>query len=384
MKVVHFGAGNIGRGFMGDLLYRSGYEVTFVDVNDELIKALNTSKDYNVIYLDEGNTTFNVKIAGAINSKTNSEELREKLAQADLITTSLGQINLKYITDAVCDGLRMRISRGNTNCIDIIACENGLRVSTYFKTLILEHADAKMSEYLEKYVGFVDSAVDRIVPDQVLPNICDVEVEPFYEWVLEKGQVRRNDSIAGVNYVEDLSYFNKRKLLTVNLTHSLVGYVGTYKKFTYVEEALRNPQVNEIVCATLDNITEALVLEFGVDPKVQSIYANKVLDRFKNEKIIDELSRVSRNPLSKLSNVERYISPLKVLIANKRDIDALTTAIAYALTYANVDDEQAVDMQDILSSNPVDKAITIITGIDDVQTLDILVGKYQKLVADNK
>ena len=47
-QAIHFGAGNIGRGFIGELLVRSGYEVTFVDVNKELVDTINEKKCYNI------------------------------------------------------------------------------------------------------------------------------------------------------------------------------------------------------------------------------------------------------------------------------------------------------------------------------------------------
>ena len=45
---IHFGAGNIGRGFIAPVLQDNNYEVIFVDVNKQLIEQINTLKEYKV------------------------------------------------------------------------------------------------------------------------------------------------------------------------------------------------------------------------------------------------------------------------------------------------------------------------------------------------
>lgn len=49
-KLVLFGAGKIGRSFVGQLFSRSGYEVVFVDILKPVIEALNKRGIYNCYY----------------------------------------------------------------------------------------------------------------------------------------------------------------------------------------------------------------------------------------------------------------------------------------------------------------------------------------------
>ncbi|HAP88735.1 MAG TPA: mannitol-1-phosphate 5-dehydrogenase, partial [Arthrobacter bacterium] len=56
MKAVHFGAGNIGRGFVGLLLHQAGYEVVFADVAGALIDQLAAAGSYNVHEVGENPT----------------------------------------------------------------------------------------------------------------------------------------------------------------------------------------------------------------------------------------------------------------------------------------------------------------------------------------
>lgn len=140
MKAVHFGAGNIGRGFIGLLLSKSGYEVTFVDVNDTLVNLLQSKRQYTVTLANEQADSIVVDNVTAIDGKDQAL-VAEAVAEADIVTTAVGVSVLKHIAAAIAQGIELRLSR-STRPLHVIACENAIGGSTQLKNHVYDHLSA--------------------------------------------------------------------------------------------------------------------------------------------------------------------------------------------------------------------------------------------------
>jgi mannitol-1-phosphate 5-dehydrogenase len=161
---VHFGAGNIGRGFIGKQLVESGYEVCFVDVNQELVADINEKKRYTVILATDLHESFLIEGVKALDGN-NHEEVAKAIAGADLVTTAVGPNILKFIAPAIAQGIALRLA-ANSKPLQVIACENMIGGSSQLKEFVLSLLNETQREEAASQIGFPDSAVDRIVPLQ--------------------------------------------------------------------------------------------------------------------------------------------------------------------------------------------------------------------------
>ncbi|MBW7458715.1 mannitol-1-phosphate 5-dehydrogenase, partial [Paenibacillus sepulcri] len=129
MKAVQFGAGNIGRGFIGLLLSRSGFAVSFVDVNENLVNLLNARKQYEVILANAASDAATVRQVAAINGN-DIDQVTRAVAEADLVTTAVGLPVLKAIAAGIASGIELRLQSSIPAPLHIIACENAIGGST--------------------------------------------------------------------------------------------------------------------------------------------------------------------------------------------------------------------------------------------------------------
>ena len=164
MLAVHFGAGNIGRGFIGQLLHESGYDIVFVDVRNDVVEALRTEGRYEVILADENERHVPVDRVTALHSARDAEEVTQRIAEADLVTTAVGPSILPVIAPAIARGLLERVRVGGAP-VNVIACENMVGASQALRGYVMEHVPEESAEAVDEIAGFPNAAVDRIVPE---------------------------------------------------------------------------------------------------------------------------------------------------------------------------------------------------------------------------
>lgn len=361
MKAVHFGAGNIGRGFVGLLLHEGGYELVFSDVSAPLVAAINAASEYTVHEVGEGGVDKTVTGFRAIDSSTDAETLVDEIATADVVTTAVGPTILKFVAPHIVAGLALRDP--SLPPLQIMACENAIGATDQLREHVVDLA-ADSWDALESRAVFANTAVDRIVPAQAIGGV-DVTVEPFYEWAIERGPFGDDPPhIPGAHFVDDLEPYIERKLFTVNTGHATTAYFGAQAGIERISDALADPAIAAKVEAALEETSALLVRKHELDPEVQGQYRATILRRFRNPALPDTVWRVGRQPLRKLSRHERFVGPAAEAIERGLPVDALVAAMAAALDFQDAEDAQAVELQRLLGELDATAFTAQVTGLE--------------------
>ncbi|TBL79981.1 mannitol-1-phosphate 5-dehydrogenase [Paenibacillus thalictri] len=362
MRAVHFGAGNIGRGFIGLLLSRSGYQICFVDVNDNVVSLLRQRGRYNVSLAIETHDILEVSGVSAV-SGHDTEQIISMIEKADLVTTAVGVSLLEQIADVLAQGIAAK-GRSAPGPLQVIACENAINASSRLKRHVYERLSEEERMQADQFVYFADTAVDRIVPIQHHADPLEVTVEPFYEWVIDRsGKPPGIAEIKGADYVDHLDRYIERKLFTVNTGHCSAAYFGYLSGYATIHEAMADPLIAAQVRQVLNETGALLVKKYGLSRAEHEHYIEKIMKRFHNPYLSDGIMRVSRSPLRKLSPEDRLVRPALQAFDLGIKPHHLAKAMAAALMFDDQHDAEAIELQKLIQSKGIREAVAQITGI---------------------
>ncbi|WP_284988967.1 mannitol-1-phosphate 5-dehydrogenase [Arthrobacter sp. efr-133-TYG-120] len=379
MKAVHFGAGNIGRGFVGLLLHEAGYEVVFADVADALISQLASASSYEVHEVGENAAVKTVSGFRALNSGTEEVAVVAEIATADLVTTAVGPHILKFVAPVIARGIAGRSP--SLAPLKVMACENAINATDLLHSEVEAAWDGAAGD-LSSTAVFANTAVDRIVPNQAPGQGLDVTVETFYEWVIDRTPFAgAAPVIPGATFVDELGPYIERKLFTVNTGHASAAYFGYGAGLEKISDAMADASVAARVRAVLEETKQLLVAKHGFVETEQEAYVQKILSRFTNPYLPDTVNRVGRAPLRKLGRHERFIGPAAELAERGVTPVALLDAMSAALRFDDGADDEAVELARMLSEMDAAEAVERITELPPSHPL---FPQVQKLIEDRK
>jgi mannitol-1-phosphate 5-dehydrogenase len=364
---VHFGAGNIGRGFVGLILHRAGYQVAFADVVDELIGALNSTPSYLVKEVGLDSAEERVDNYRAINSRSDEPAVIAEIASANIVTTAVGPTVLKFVAPVIAAGLRKRPDGAAP--LVVMACENAINATDALAGHIRSVVPDEEWPAVAAKAVFANTAVDRIVPAQSQKGL-DVTVESYFEWAIERPPFGGNEpSIPDATWVDDLAPYIERKLFTVNTGHAATAYHGFTRGIKKLSDALADDVVRAAVEGVLAETKQLLVAKHEFADEAQQAYVEKILERFANPYLPDTVDRVGRQPLRKLSRSERLIGPAAELAERGIRPQHLLATVEAATSFDVPDDPESVELQHLLRTLTAEEATERITGLKPADAL---------------
>lgn len=309
MKAVMYGGGNIGRGFIGALFSQSGYEVTFIDVAEPVVRALSEQHEYPVRYVsNEGYHDEIIRNVTAVNGN-DQEKAAEAIASCDLMATAVGARILPYIADNIVAGLRKRWARTEAP-LNILICENLMDANKVMEKLLKERLSEQERVVFDQRVGLVEASIGRMVPVQTEEmkagsplRVCVEE----YKYLPTDKAAFRGDIPALPNMIpyEPFEFFIKRKLYLHNMGHAVCAYLGDYAGLAYIDQAISSPEIRTIVHNAMMESAVALSRKYGVALDGLLLHIQDLLYRFSNAALHDTCDRVGRDAGRKLAPEDR-------------------------------------------------------------------------------
>ena len=332
MNAIMYGAGNIGRGFIGALLSQSGYRVTFVDVAEAVVKTLQEKETYPVRYVStEGYEDIWVQNVTAVNGN-DQEAVAEAIANCDIMATAVGARILKFIVPNIVAGLRKRWAEGGKP-LNIIICENLMDANKVLEGMLKAQLTEAEQAKFDETVGLVEASIGRMVPVQT-EEMKDGEpmrvcVERYGFLPVDKDAFKGEiPVIPNLVPAAPFDFFIKRKLYVHNMGHAICAYLGGFNGRKYIWQAIDDADTLYIVQNAMLDSAAALAKKYGVALEELLPHITDLLNRFRNRALMDTCQRVGGDPVRKLGADDRLIG--SSLLAMEQGITPVYTALGAA------------------------------------------------------
>ncbi len=304
-NTVIIGAGNIGRGFLGQIFFEAGWNTCYVDVSANVVDALNERGEYPLdIVRTGGKTRLTVGNVRAVNGNDRDAAARA-IADCDLCVTCVGAKAIKFIIPNLVRGIKLRYAE-TKRPFNLLICENLMDADKYILSLL----EPELTPDELACVGLVETSVGRMVPipdPELLKNDpLLVRAEAFSTLPCDRDAfVGDIPDVKNIVPVSPFRFVIERKLYIHNMGHAVCAYLGMYKGYESISEAIADPEIRVIVREAMTESAVALAKRFAMPFDELIEHTNDLIRRFGNTSLGDTCARVGADIPRKLAKSDR-------------------------------------------------------------------------------
>ena len=341
-QAVIVGAGNIGRGFIGQLFSEAGWEVCYLDVAAPMVDALNAAGEYPLEIVSSGGAQRKIIAPVRAVNGNDHEAAARVTADADVCVTCVGAKAIRFIIPNLAAGVRLRHAEGK-GPLNLLICENLMDADSYIRSLLEPVLTAE--ELLS--VGLVETSVGRMVP---LPDKTLTEKEPLlvraesygvlpFDADAWKGEF---PDVPGLVPVSPFRFVIERKLWVHNMGHAVCAYLGMLRGYERIADAIGDTDIRVAVREAMISSVRMLAKRYDRDLDALLAHTEDLIRRFGNRALGDTCARVGADVPRKLSGADRLTgAALAVESAGARPVWHSLGAAAALLVYEKEEGEFA-------------------------------------------
>jgi len=366
-KALHFGAGRIGRALVGSILHRSGYQVLFVDVSEPLVDSLRRLRSYPLrVIAPDGESTITIDHVTAIQFDQR-EHIEHAVGESDLVSTSVGPLQLPDVAPLIAGGLRLRFQHGATRPLNIVPFENTYGNGDLLRKLVFEHLSEDESKRLASLVGFPNTTITvtafDVKTDDPTGLIVGIDQPEDREIVADRaGFVEPQPKLEEIILTDHLDRYEDRKMFAAG-AHAIGAWAGHRRGHSIYSKAMEQPQVRRVLDGAVAEMTGVLKQLHGFSDAEMKRYLDPLIGRFCDIRFADPIARVGRDPKRKLAPKERIVRPARYAVEHGLPCDCLVQGIVDGLKFDLPQDREAQEIQTWLREKGCERTLAEVTGI---------------------
>jgi len=344
-KIVIFGAGKIGRSFIGQLFGRSGYRIVFIDVDPVVISLLNERNSYRVVIKGEKEEEITVRQVRAI-SALDKQSVIDAVSTAGIAAVSVGKNALEKVLPVIASGLAMRYKDHPDKPLDIILAENMRSAADFTREQLIRNLAAGFP--VDSYVGLIETSIGKMVPIMPLAEVekdpLVVFAEPYNTLILDgKGFKSPIPDVKGLAPKNNIKAWVDRKAFIHNLGHATAAYYGYFEhpEAIYMYEVLDDEKIFKFTRSVMLQSAAILRVVYPGDYTQDELeeHIDDLLYRFRNKVLQDTIFRVGQDLPRKLGSDDRFMGSIHLALNNDMPYDLIIKAMSYGFFFRAHDEE---------------------------------------------